>query len=67
MTTIVSRDFFGATVLPSESLMVFWQLQIGQTKTEQSLVRFKTIRFPHEGQNSIAASSLDNVIGGGHH
>ena len=60
ITTIVSRGFFGAAGLAAE-FVVFWQLQIGQTKAEPSLVRFKTILFPHEEQNSIVVPSLDRV------
>jgi len=54
MTTIVSRAFLGATFFSADSLMTFLQLQLLQWKTELSLVRFKTILFPHERQNSIA-------------
>ena len=65
MTTIVSRGFFETTALTvAEESVLFLHLQTGQINMGPFLVRLKTILFSHVGQNSIAISSLDRVIGG---
>jgi len=66
ITTIFSRGFGATALTATEESVVFLHLQTGQINTGPSLVRFKTILFPHEEQNSIAASSSDKVIEGFH-
>jgi len=62
ITTIVSRGFFGTTILAVDVLVVFFlHLQTGQINTDPSIVRRNTILFSHVGQNSIAVSSLNRV------
>ena len=66
ITTICSRGFGETGLIAIEESVVFLHLQAGQINTGPSFVRFKTILFPHEGQNSIVVSSSDRVIEGFH-